>query len=88
VYTLTEKGLERIKKREPLLALINFAAYITVRQWAKAPLRYLISYVYTMYPKYTVGSLLLSEAVKELNDIDKAGADRSKKEKAVKRLIR
>jgi DNA-binding PadR family transcriptional regulator len=83
VYTLTEKGLERIKKREPLLALINFAAYITVRQWAKAPLRYLIGHVYITYPEYTVGSLLLGEAVKELEDSDKASDYRNKKDHAI-----
>jgi hypothetical protein len=53
------------------MALANFAAYITVRQWAKAPLRHLIGYVYTMYPKYTAGALPLALAVMELEDAAK-----------------
>jgi hypothetical protein len=74
-YTLTERGLGRVKKRGPLLALTNLAAYITVRQWARAPLRYLIGYIYAMYPKYTLGSLLLGEAVEELEDAAKRSKD-------------
>jgi hypothetical protein len=83
-YTLTERGLGRVKKRGPLLALTNLAAYITVRQWARAPLRYLIGHVYITHPEYTVGSLLLGEAIEELEDV----AKRSKGWKvAVKRAV-
>ena len=71
IYTPTERGLRRMKRREPLMALANFAAYITVRQWAKAPLRYLIGHVYITYPKYTAGALPLALTVMELEDAAK-----------------
>jgi DNA-binding PadR family transcriptional regulator len=71
VYTPTERGLRRVRRREPLMALANLAAYITVRQWARAPLRYLIGHVYVTYPKYTVGALPLGLTVMELEDAAK-----------------